>query len=257
MTVEKTIRAQARVQLKKRGFAKPVFGIAIILTFFMLVEYVSYLFPTIIQIIFEQVNNDSSLVYLEIYSYAINLLLLLFISPVVLGFIKMMYTDCEHFNLSDVFFYFSNIKCYFKSIGFTLSFLLRTIIPFALFFSPVVTLIVINGVFEYALNIYIFKIAFVLLFLLSAIIYIIYCTKYFLAFKLFSNDCTMKVSRYFYFSKKIMQGNCSKVIRLFFSFSWWLMLCITVLPILYVLPYFMQAMSLSAKWILELSRNEQ
>ncbi len=257
MSTERTIRAQARVKLRNRGYVKPLFGFAVVVIFYMLAEFTTYLFFTLAQIVFDLDSDVLDSLYFNLGATLLNILLLIFFSPILLGFIKMMYTDKKDYELSDIFSYFLKPNRYFKALGFIFSYIIRTFIPFVLLFSPVIALVVINLVFDQAIHIIIYKSAMVLLLVLSAIGYTVYCTKYFIAFKLFADDCTQKTGYYFSTSKLIMSGKCLKVIKLIFSFAPWLLLCITVLPILYVLPYFTKAMCLSGKWILELSRNGQ
>ncbi len=258
MSTEKTIRAQARVKLNNKGLAKPVFAIAIIAIFYMLAEYLTYFITTLACIIMGlDVDIQSGFLFSACVS-TINILLLFVFSPVLIGYIKMMYSEENEYCLKDIFYFMSNIGRYFRCLWFNISFILRTFIPMVLIFSPVVALFVLDYFLSLStINTFVFDIAYVLLTILSLVGYFVYCTKYFIAFKLICEDSELKTKQYFSTSKAIMNGQCMNVVKLFFSFAPWILLCFTVLPIFYVLPYMTQGLCLSCKWISELSRNGQ
>lgn len=259
MSIEKIIRAQARVKINKRKLTKPVFAIALMAIFYMFAEYLTYFTVTLTCTIMGLDIEMQSGFLFSACALIINILFLFIFSPIFMGFVKMMYTEDDEYNLKDMLYFMSNIGRYFKCLWFNISFILRTAIPMLLIFSPVIALFVIDYFFTIntgnSINTTILSVAFVLLLILSLFGFFVYCTKYFIAFKLICTDSTLKTSYYFSTSKAIMNGQCMNVVKLFLSFTPWILLCITVLPIFYVLPYMTQAICLSCKWISELSRN--
>lgn len=257
MSIERIIRFQARLKLKNNGFATALFGFAFIMVFFMLYQNTAFLTLTLSSIAITSVPGEIVTVVVSLICYAVILTLTFMALPVVFGYIRMFSTDKGSYNIADVFFFFSSPAIYFKSVLLAFNFFLRIIWMFILLLLPVGIFNICEKPFLKLMSKNMYTVINNSLVILTIIAIIVYSLRYFLVIRLFSENTSKKINSYFKESVYLMNGNKAKVLKLFFSFTPWILLCFTVLPILYVLPYVMQAMSLSGKYILELSRNGQ
>lgn len=255
MSAEKILKAQARDKLKHGGWAKALFALTVVTIAYMLVECFysfSYYLVDILK------PNSTTQFIIEVAGGTVSTIVALTLSPVILGFFRMFYSDDKEYFFGDVLYYFSGIKQYSKAIRFVLSYIVRTIVPGVLFFCAPVALYVLKPyIFKGEAGDVLFNISFGLLIILSAIMLLIYNFKYFVSVLLLCENEHEKTSYYFKTSKSIMQGHSKDIIKLTLSFLGWIISCITALPMLYVIPYITQAMCLSGKWLTELSRNGQ
>ena len=53
----------------------------------------------------------------------------------------------------------------------------------------------------------------------------------------------------FALAKKTMKGRTGDAAKLIFSYTPWMLLCLTVLPVFYVVPYMTQGLCIGAKWM--------
>lgn len=248
MSAEKIVRTQARSTLKENGLVKALIGLGMLATFYMIIEGVAFT-ETYIVNVFKLSDTLEFIVSVGIRS--ITTLLVILLCPAVLGYLKMMYTDKKEYEMSEVVYYFSKFRLYSRSVAFIFSYILRMFLPALLFFLPVFILIGLN----FYTKVPAFEVLLWILCILSTVGLVVYSLKYFVSIKLFCDE-DLSVKECFKTSKKMMDGNSKNVIRLFLSFTPWILLCITVLPLLYVVPYITQAMCISGKWIIELSRND-
>lgn len=255
MSIEKTIRDRARNQLKRKGFTKAVFGIAFMFFFFMLFQYSSIMISTILYEVTQTFDNDSLTEVLNIANFGIICILFFAVGPVIMGYIRMFLTDKDDYNIADVFYFYSTPNVFFSGYKLCFSFFIRIIMYAILFLLPSQILDAINSVDKKLINDIVFEVMYNSLVILGVIALVAYCTRYFLVVPLFCENQSKSIRSYFYESVYLMKYNKAKVLKLLGSFVWWILLCFTVLPILYVLPYFTQSMCISGKYILELSRN--
>lgn len=249
MSAEKIIRTQARSKLKEGGFTKALIAFAMLATFYMIAEGVAYIQTFIVN---EFTLSSNAEFIVKVMGGSITTLVVILLCPAVLGYLKMMYCDKSEYEMSDVVYYFSSFKLYTKSLSFIFAYIIRMFLPALLFFLPVFAVIILN----YYTKLPAFEFILYTLCVLSSVGLLVYSLKYFVSVKLFCDEnCSIK--NCFKSSKEMMNGNSANVIKLAFSFIFWILLCITVLPILYVFPYITQAMCISGKWITELSRNGQ
>ncbi len=246
MSIEKTVRYQGRKKLKEYGFTKALIGLAMLAVFYMIIESVAYCELILLDVIKEDMHFLISVIYRSFTTLIVILLL-----PAVIGYIRMMFSEKGEYEMSDVTYYFMSADRYFKAVGLIFSYLLRMALPALICFSPVIAVVVINNL----VSIEYFKAVLYSLIALSSIFLLIYSLKYFLTIKLFCDDEKQNMSFYFKTSKNIMQNHRWDVIRLVLSFTPWILLCITILPMLYVIPYITQSLCISAKWFYELSRD--
>lgn len=253
MSAEKIIRAQARDKLKHGGWSKVLIALAIIAVFYMIIDSVATL-EYIITDAFAL--NEFTEFVVKVSCGSLVVLTTFLLSPALLGFFRMLCNDTKEYDTNDVVYYFSTFQRYTKALSYVLSFTVRMILPSLLCFSLVIILICIKAFFlkDFIENT-VYQVILVL-FIFTAIVFTLrYATRYFLSFYLMCEDEEKPVSYYFTVSKIIMRNHQKDIVKLSNTFTGWIVLCITVLPLLYVLPYYMQAMCISAKWITQLSRN--
>lgn len=254
MSAESIIKSQARKKLSKNGWTKPVFALGVLLVFFMFVDVIANTGVLLLDL-FE--NNSTLTLIIKIAYSVATVLVMLLLSPALFGFFRMFYTESEY-EMDDLLYYFKSFKRYLKCILFVFSYILRVFVPAVVLFIPVAGLYAIDRfVFDYTMNVFLYNSTFVFLVVLSLFALYIYSTKYFLSIKFFCEPDTNGINYCFKQSKKLMKGMQGRVIKLFISFIPWMLLCITVVPAIYVIPYITQSMCISGKWIYQLSRNEQ
>ena len=54
-------------------------------------------------------------------------------------------------------------------------------------------------------------------------------------------------------SCKLMNGNKLKIIKLSIKMIFWVLLCLSVIPIIYVMPYMKTSFAVCSKWIVQLN----
>lgn len=248
MSVEKSVRLQGREKLKNYGWAKALIGFGMLAVFYLIVESVAYGETVLLELL----SIDFEIIICILYR-SVTTLVALLLMPCVLGYFKMLYGENDEYDMSDVIYFFSSRKLYFKSIAFIFSFLLRMALPVVIFSLPVIGIVAINYFHEVPA----FEYVFYTLVVFSMIFSLIYSTRYFVSIKLLCDDSTQNIGYYFKTSKYIMHNHYGDVIKLTLSFTPWFLLCITILPILYVFPYYTQTMCISGKWFCELSRDGQ
>lgn len=250
MSAEKIIRTQAREKLKNGGWTKALIGLGVILIFFTLLDCVASV-EYILTGSLNLTKMQSEIVSIACRSAVIAVAFLL--SPAILGYFRMLSTDEKEYDMSDVVYYFLNFERYSKAVTFVFSFVLRMISPTLLWFIlPAIEFVIDNFIFPDALNDTVYSITFWLLVVMSALQVLRYSLRYIAGFLLFFKDESKKCSYYFATSKKIMSCNDKKTFKLILSYTPWILLCITILPMMYVLPYMTQALCISTKWIIQL-----
>lgn len=250
MSAKKIIRAQAREKLRVGGWTKALIGLAIIAMMYLIIESIAALESVIINIF---ALEDTALFITEVACGSVVTLLSFLLSPVILGYIRMLCTDSDDYDISDVFYYFTSFAKYSKAIAFIFSFAFRMIIPTILCFTLVIAWLLIK---HFWFSEFTNDTIMLVLFIITAIAFALrYATRYFLSFYLMCKDEEKPISYYFSASKEVMCEHESDIVKLSNTFIGWFLLCITVLPLLYVLPYFVQALCISAKWLSQLSRN--
>ncbi len=246
MSIEKTVRYQGRKKLKEYGWTKALIALGMLAVFYLIIESVAYCEFILLDTINENLHFLVSVMYGSFTTLVVILLL-----PAVIGYIRMFFSQTGEYEMSDVTYYFMSADRYFKAIRLIFSFLLRMVLPAIFCFSPVIAVVITN----YFISIEHFGVILFSLVAISSILLLVYSLKYFLSIKLFCDDETQNMSFYFNTSKEIMRNHRWDVVRLVLSFTPWILLCITILPMLYVIPYMTQSLCISAKWFYELSRD--
>ena len=173
------------------------------------------------------------------------------LSPFINGYIRVYYRNAftSEMDLNDLFYYFERDR-YSRTLQLNLSYLLRMLLPAVLFYLPVVVYATVsylmNNDFFGSVLYYDF---FFILTVLSTIILTIYSLKYFTVFTLYVENGELSNREIFHASKEIMADQSGKAAKLVFSYMPWMLLCLTILPMLYVVPYMTQGLCIGAKWM--------
>ncbi len=86
---------------------------------------------------------------------------------------------------------------------------------------------------------------------LSSLAMILYTIRYFAIYAVSIDIEPDNTGDDFRINKQIMRGRTGICAKLIFSFTPWILLCLTVLPMLYVIPYITESLCISVKWIKE------
>ena len=85
--------------------------------------------------------------------------------------------------------------------------------------------------------------------MLSTVTTTLYALKYFTVFTVCVDNENLMPNDVFAYSKYIMKNKTGSAAKLIFSFIPWLLLCLLILPMLYVVPYMTQSLCIAAKWM--------
>ena len=248
MSPQQIIKAQARAALKG-NYVKAAFAFIIALLPIYIIEGAE---AVIIYGISEFIANEKTAgIITNIAVYAVVILITVFLSPIANGFIRMFYNNglFGKAQLSDLFYYFEKGK-YKQALSLNLSFALRMLLPSALAFLPLISFIVIAMTIggDFMSGVLYLDVYFVLT-VLSSIIAVLYSLRYFTVFTIRVENENIPNNELFKLSKDIMMYQTGSAVRLVFSYTPWMLLCLTVLPMLYVVPYMTQGLCIGAKWM--------
>ena len=248
MSPQATVRAQARDALKHK-YPKALTALVTALLPVCLIDYAAAALLNT-ALVFGSDYSDFNLVN-NVVVYPLTLIAGVLLSPFLNGYIRIYYRNAltGEMDLNDLFYYFEGGR-YGNALALNLSLMLRLILPAALCYLPVVAYIVIcakldNGFYGSVL----FGDFYFILWILSALLLTLYALRYFTVYALHIEYEQMSIKELFGASSRIMQGRTSAAAKLVLSYTPWMLLCITVLPLLYVVPYMTQGLCIGAKWM--------
>ena len=248
MSPSAIVRAQARLTLKG-NYVAAVAAFAILLLPVYINQGLSYVIGAFLMAAFSDAVLIGALgiIILTPLSIIVGVLL----SPLFNGYIRLFYQAAltKQFDMKALFYYFQKGK-YQKTLLLNLSFLVRIMLPAILCFLPLFLYeILCYSFFQGFTETVLFKDFSFILSILSMILLILYAMKYFVLFTLYCTDEDEDIRELFIRSKRIMKHQKSAATSLFFSFTPWMLLCILILPALYVVPYMTQSLCIGAKWM--------
>lgn len=242
------VRSQARKTLKGNYVAAVASFVILLLPIYLILGMES-----VVSVLLSYVTDDK-VVYGALNIIIITPLVVLtaaLFSPLLNGYIRAFYDAAytREFRMSNLFFYFSKGR-YHKALLLNLSLIVRIMFPALLFFLPlfVYYFFCISYMDDFVGTV-LYKDFEFLLTIMSSILLILYSLKYFLVFTLFCSDEDMDISRIFSTSKAVMREQKGSATKLFFSFTPWMLLCLLIVPALYVIPYMTQSLCIGAKWM--------
>ena len=248
MSAEAIIKAQARDTLR-HNYVKAIVALLIVLLPVYMIDGAA---TVIACALYNCISNKGVAdVWATAICYPLMLTAGILLSPVINGYIRAYYKAAytKRFDLNDVFYYFDAYR-YKTALKLNISYILRMLIPVLVLYIPLfiyeITSANIGGDF-YGSTVY--KDFFFFLAVLSTITTTLYSLKYFTVFTICVDIETLDAKQAFMYSKYIMKNKTTSAAKLIFSFTPWMLLCLLVLPMLYVIPYMTQALCISAKWM--------
>lgn len=249
MSVEKTLKKQARNILAKGNWQKSILGFLCVCS--------------VLSIIFTIVDQSTMLITDDILSKPLNLAIIIAVSllcgiglilltPIYTGYLRFIANskNAKTGDVQDIFYYFKKGK-YVDTVQFNLALFLRYAVFLIICALPVTACFVFMQLIpEYELA---FKIGSVWLGIIAVPTYCFVSRFWVMAQYLYVTDFDyrkekeiVKASHYF------VKNNFSKVISLYISFIPYALLCFFVIPIVFVYPYFKHTTFLSYSYIYEL-----
>lgn len=258
MKAEVMVKEQARKILKNGNWCSAVvtfFVLLSVLCFSIIISELVYIFQPDENIDLSNMFIVGILFIFEIAAVAF----IVFLSPVYTGVIR--YYNLLAYNkeadISQVFYYLTKER-YFQTLSFNISLMGRYIAHGIVSFIPS---ILCGGAAGVLSNMYPGSLASSVMIILNVfisftclVLFYAVTRKYFMASYLFVNDdiniyrkdCVKA-------SKILMRNNTVRPVKLLISFIPWFLLCFFVFPLIYVVPYYNQAKSLSSRWIYEIN----
>lgn len=242
------VRAQARAALKN-NYARAVIAFLILMLPVFLLDAAS----TVIVIMLNMLISDSDIASITSLITVITATLIggVLASPFINGFVRVFYRNAftGDMDLNDLFYYFEGGR-YHHTLALNLTLILRLLIPAALAYLPVILFSIIctriGGSF---VNSVLYNDFYVILTILSTIILTLYSLRYYALFTVYVENENLSICELFRTSKHIMRSQSVSAAKLIFSYTPWMLLCFTVLPMLYVIPYMTQGLCIGAKWM--------
>ena len=197
--------------------------------------------------------KDETLSTILIYSigYTVELIAGFLLSPVINGCIRAYYKAAytNNIELRDVFWYFSSGR-YGQALALNIRFILRMLLPTLLLYAPLIAFEIISANLssDFGESVLYHNIYFILA-VLSTLTTVLYSLRYFTVFTVSADNPQFTPKQVFAYNKYIMHNKTGSAAKLIFSFTPWLLLCLLILPMLYVIPYLTQSLCVSAKWM--------
>ena len=248
LSAEAIIKSQARDTLKK-NYVRAVIALLIVLLPYYIIDGAT----TILSCLFSFLISDDALRSAVIYSfgYTVEILAFFFFSPVLNGYIRAFYNASYtgEIDLADVYYYFAEGR-YKTALKLNLGYIARLLLPAAVLYLPLVLFEVfsasIGGDFHGSV---LYNDVFFILSALATTALFMYSLRYFIIFTIPADVENITAKQAFTYSRYVMKNNTAKTNRLVLSFIPWMLLCLLVLPALYVIPYMTQSLCISAKWM--------
>ena len=249
------VRAQARKALQ-HNYAKAITAMAAaLLPIFMIDTAIKILLSLFY--LFRADTDTMTVLNIAVIDPVIVVLGVL-LSPMINGYIRVYYRNAlsGKMDLQDLYYYFDRER-YSQTLQLNLSYLLRMVLPAILFYLP---LIIYESVsYQLEIDFYgsmLYNDCYFLLAVMSTVILTLYSLKYFTVFTLHIENEERSIGELFRTSKSIMREQSPDAAKLIFSYTPWMLLCLTILPIFYVVPYMTQGLCIGAKWMTRVGNEE-
>lgn len=248
MSAEAIIKSQARKTLSKNwGPAIAALLIALI-PLYMIDGTTTVTSGLIVSLV-----RNEALANILVYSIGIPVELIagFLLSPAINGYVRAYYrcAQTQKMEIADVFFYFEKGR-YGAALRLNLSLFLRLLLPTLILFLPYLIFLTlcVTVIDESFIGTVLYNDISFLLAVLSTTAAALYALRYFTVYAVSIDEEYASNKEIFARNRYIMRGHTGDAAKLLLSFTPWLLLCLTILPMLYVIPYMTQAMCISAKW---------
>lgn len=234
-TGSRAVKITAKTALRG-NLLRSVFAVCAIIFAVFINTYVAYLLETVL-------GKAVSAIISSLFSF-------LLIFPLFLGelrfFWRMLFSSQD--NPSSVFYYFSDKGLYLKCLSFILNFLIKIIPPALVLAVPVigVKLVSKGSIFELAdmsIPLWTANLSYIYVFVcvFAVMLLIIHMLKYYMAPLFFVSDENMDSGECFHMSAVISKRSMLDFISLLASLLGWILLSVTVIPLIFTLPYIITA----------------
>ncbi len=250
MSAEAIIKGQARDALK-HNYIQAISVMLITLLPFYIINGTT----TALSIALSKVIGSETLASFLIFTlgYAITVIGNYLFSPLLNGFVRAYYkaADGNEMQVSNAFQYFQKGR-YSAALRLNLSLFLRMLLPTALFYLPLIIfeIISVNAIPNFCGTV-LYNDVYFLLAVLSTTLTVLYALRYLTVMTISADFEYMTTKQVFDYNKYIMKHRSGNAAKLIFSFVPWLLLCLLVLPMLYVIPYLSMSLCISAKWMIK------
>jgi len=188
-----------------------------------------------------------------------SLLWLLFFVPVLGGCMRWFHglTGGEAPELKDLFGCFTSFKRWRRSIAAALQVLVRGLIWLAAFVSLPIIVSLFFQTFPIPQASPLAKFAGFgtaagwVLMTLAVFFYLIFLQRYTLVFYYLAANEKMTARKAVKESIRATDGRCGELFRLRLSFFWWALLCVLILPAMFVVPYYQASVAIYARYLME------
>lgn len=255
MSAEAIIKKQAR-DILKNNFVKAIATLAIVLLPYGIIDGTT----TVISCLIPQFVSDEQAATVLVYSigYPVEIIMGLLFSPIINGYIRAFYKAAytESIDMKDVFYYF-NRGNYTDALGLNLRVCIRMLLPILIFYLPLIIYetLSVNMESEFYGSMLYHDFYFILS-VLSTITTVLYSLRYFTVYTVATDNPQFTPKQVFQYNHYIMKHRTGNAAKLIFSFTPWLLLCLLILPMLYVIPYMTQSLCVSAKWMTKAALEE-
>lgn len=248
MSAEKVIKSQARKTLSHNYITAIVALLAVLLPFYIIDGATTAVSCGWISII---PDEDTAALISYLTCYPLMLAAGFLLSPIINGYIRTYYKAgyTEKMDPRDIFYYFHQ-GSYSAALRLNLSFVLRMLPPVILFYLPLLLYSVnANSIGKDFYDSVLYHDLYFILAVIATLLTVLYSLRYFTVFTISIENEQLSPAQAFNYSRYIMKGKTGNAAKLIFSFTPWLLLCMLVLPALYVIPYMTQSLCISAKWM--------
>lgn len=252
MSIEATLKKQARSILAKDNWVKSIMGFLCVLSVYsitlLVIDLATYL---ITDDILSKPVNIAIMVGISL----VGIIGFIMLSPFYTGYIRFI-AECKEQKTGDVqniIFYFKK-KRYFQTVQLNLALIIRYAILFLLCAAPITALLVLMQTMpDYETG---FKIGALWAGIVGAVVFVIFSRFYVMVQYLYVSGFEyrkekelIKASRY------MVKKNLGKIMSLYISFILYWLLCFFMIPLVFVYPYFKHTSILSYSYIYELEKS--
>lgn len=255
LSAEAIIKAQAR-KILKNNFTGAVIALLILLVPYYIIDGTTTALSCAMMMWIPDRALAETILYISGYSF--EFIAGFLFSPLINGYVRAYYRTAKNgsMDMKDVFYYFGSGH-YIDALSLNIRLFIRMLLPIVILFSPLIIfdIFTVNYTEDFIGTILYNDFRF-LLSVLSTTTTILYSLRYYTVFTLSSDHPEFSPKEVFQTSKQIMKHHTGSAAKLIFSFIPWLLLCLTVLPMLYVIPYLTMSKCVSAKWMTEAAMEE-
>ncbi len=187
-----------------------------------------------------------------------SILLFFWLLPFTLGVLRVIWQQMlqSHSHFTDIFYYFSGIQLYKKTIEFLFFLIIRVVgIVFVCILPAMAVNIVssewIHTTFEWEMPLWISNLSVIssILYFLGGIVSLFFIIRFYVSLFLFVADDDMDALEAIHLSTVISKDSLWELFVLVLSFIGWFIIGIFVFPLFYVIPYFATSFMVHCRFV--------